>query len=125
MADPGTESQNEPLEESKFGLWLEARMHRLRLSQSELHRRVGVSQSLISRWLRGKGVPGREVAERLAKELDVPLNELLIQAGHLPRDIRLGPSAQHTHLHDLIDDLPEGMVDPMIQMIEAIIRETR
>ena len=121
LADPGPEH----LETSQFAVWMEGRMRRMRLSQSEISRRVNVSQSLVSRWLKGKGVPGRDVSERLAEVLDVPLNEILVKAGHLPREIRLGPSAKHTHLHDLIDDLPEGLIDPLINMVEAIIRETR
>lgn len=121
MTDPGTE----PQEQTRFSIWLTGRMRHLRLSQKGLAERVAVSQPLISKWVNGTVVPSRETAERLAEALDAPINEVLIQAGLVQREIRLGPSARHTHLHDLIDEMPEGMLDPMIAMVEAIIREAR
>lgn len=95
------------------------------MSANAFSKQIGISQSAVSKWVNGNGVPSRETSERIAEFFDAPLNEVLIQAGHLPREIRLGPSAKHTHLHDLIDDLPDGVIDPLILLAEAIIKETR
>lgn len=127
VTNPGPEpqAQNDITSTSRFQTWLNNLLRRRNLSGNAFSKRVGISQSAVQRWTSGQGLPNRETCERIADVLGVPLNEVLLQAGIIPREIRLGPSARHTHLHDLIDDLPDGMIDPLIVIIEAVIRETR
>ena len=54
------------------------------MTQTELAERVGVSQTQISSYLRGKRRPSPETCVRLAEALAVPVDEVLILAGHRP-----------------------------------------
>lgn len=56
---------------------LAVRMALLRVSQSELSRRTGISQSTISGWYRGKGIPNADQVIKLARALDCEVKELL------------------------------------------------
>lgn len=48
-----------------------------------LSRASGITESLISRWMRGSTQPDIPTLRRLAKSLDVPLLELLVVTDHL------------------------------------------
>lgn len=50
---------------------------------SELGHATGVDQSLISRWLRDGVRPSIENLRRIQPALRVPLNDLLVAAGHV------------------------------------------
>ncbi len=49
----------------------------LRLSKSELARRVGVNQSMIRLYEDGKSVPSVLIAVRYADELNITISELI------------------------------------------------
>lgn len=70
-----------------FPVYLRNHMNRLDLSQTALSGASGVSQSQISRWLKGEGgVPSVDNARSLAEALRRPLLEVLVAARILQED---------------------------------------
>lgn len=69
---------------TQFSEWLREQM-RLRdnMKQAELARRVGVAQSMVSRWVRGESTPEPENGRRLATVFHVREADVLRLAGHL------------------------------------------
>lgn len=67
----------------EFGLWLDRTMENRRISNRELAQRVGVTDSVTSRWRSGQGKPSLESCERLADALEVPFLELAVTCGLL------------------------------------------
>ncbi|QDU62127.1 Helix-turn-helix domain protein [Planctomycetes bacterium Pan216] len=60
-----------------FATQLEACMKEHALTQSELSRRTGITQNQISRYLGRKCSPSVFVVQRLAREFDVTIEEML------------------------------------------------
>lgn len=78
------------------------------LNQGDLAKRVGVSQSTISRWIFDSGRPDSAKLGQLAAALHVDHNELLVLAGHAsPPSGQAKPDAKTktTKLDPLADDL--------------------
>lgn len=67
-----------------LGEWLGNKIVEHGMTQTELAARVGVNQTQISSYLRGKRRPSPETCRRLAEVLAVPVDEVLIVAGHRP-----------------------------------------
>jgi transcriptional regulator with XRE-family HTH domain len=94
---------------------------------SELGRRSGVDQSLISRWLRDGTQPTVPALRRLAPVLGASVLELLVVAGHLePDEVDLDrlPAAQPVDEADVVDLLAD---DPTLspESREHIVRQYR
>lgn len=70
--------------ENSLGPWLGQKLYQHRMTQTELASRVGVNQTQISSYLKGKRRPSSETCKRLAEALSVPVDEVLIVAGHRP-----------------------------------------
>jgi transcriptional regulator with XRE-family HTH domain len=79
--EAGEMSDREP---TAFGWYIMRKMAAFDppLNQSELHRRTGVSQSTISRWIYNSGRPETDKLDLLADALGVDYGELLAKAGH-------------------------------------------
>jgi predicted ATPase/transcriptional regulator with XRE-family HTH domain len=58
-----------------FGAWLSQRRRELDLTQGDLARRIGCSQSTIKKIEEGKRRPSKQIAELLAGHLDIPPSE--------------------------------------------------
>lgn len=58
-----------------FGLWLKQRRRALDLTQQDLARRVGCSLETVVKIESGERRPSKQVAERLAVALGVPVDE--------------------------------------------------
>ena len=72
------------------GALIAARRRELGISQSELAGRLHVTDKAVSRWETGRGMPGIDLLEPLAAELELSLSELLsgrrLTAEQLPRE---------------------------------------
>jgi transcriptional regulator with XRE-family HTH domain len=68
-----------------FGVWLERQLRSRELTQSEFARRTEVRQGMVSNWITGKRIPDPGSCDRIADALGLPIDEVLIQAGHRPR----------------------------------------
>jgi len=54
--------------------------HRARLSQQQLAKKLGTSQSMVARWERGKSAPSTKTLRRVAKATDSRLRVELVPA---------------------------------------------
>lgn len=73
-----------------WGDYLTRAMSNARMTQAELARATGISDSVISRWRRGESVPDLPNLRRLAVALRVPLLDLAVAAGHMsPAEARM------------------------------------
>jgi transcriptional regulator with XRE-family HTH domain len=61
--------------EYSFGTWVKRRRKALDLTQQELARQIGCSPSLIFKIESDERRPSRQMAELLAKELDIPADQ--------------------------------------------------
>lgn len=66
----------------EFGVYLDAAMDAAGITQAQLARKIGISESMISRWRRG-AVPEMEGLRALAHALDKEPMELFIRAGRV------------------------------------------
>lgn len=64
--------------------WLIEQLEVRDMTQADLARAVGVSNSRISRWINEKDMPSRAYCRRLAEILDADPNYVLALAGHEP-----------------------------------------
>jgi transcriptional regulator with XRE-family HTH domain len=60
----------------------------LNIGVRELARRADCSPTMVAHMESGVSMPGYELTVRLAEELDLPVDRLLIEAGFVPRDAR-------------------------------------
>jgi HTH-type transcriptional regulator, competence development regulator len=74
---------------SAFGPIVRTRRKQKGYGLIELAERLGMSPAYLSRIERGhENAPRDEIIERIAAILDIPLDELFIQANRLPTDMR-------------------------------------
>lgn len=70
---------------AEFGIWLQNKMQAVGIhSQSELARRLGVSQPTVTRWANGQVIPSYETIRALARILEVSRMEVYQAFGLLP-----------------------------------------
>lgn len=91
---------------------------RLSLKQSDLATRIFVKQSAISQWETGKAVPNLENRVNLAATLNIPLSDLLPEAGDVPEDAFRHPRIRrliqnylslNTHQREAVDLIVERL----------------
>ena len=86
---------------------------------------VVVSPSTLSRWIGGKQTPSPESCQKLAEYFSVPVEEMLILAGHLAPshnvDIDSLPEFREYALQKYAEELDEDI----ISMIEDLIQRRR
>lgn len=70
----------------RFDEWLRDEMLRRELTQSDLARKAGISQTLVSQWVNGKRTPSILSAKALADGLDLPVEVVLARLGLDPRN---------------------------------------
>lgn len=61
----------------KYGEYLKEQRQKLNLNQSQLARKTGISQQMISHWENNKGLPNIEFCERLADFYGISIDELV------------------------------------------------
>ena len=78
---------------SQLGQWLADQISLRGLNQRLLADQLGVSRSVVSRWLGGQARPSATNCSRLSLVLNMPIQELLAAGGYpsLPRDSDLLP----------------------------------
>lgn len=67
---------------TEFGEWLDSRMLDMGLSQAELSKVSGISESQLSRYRRGPTIPDPGTLRTLAPHLDASFDAMMVLAGH-------------------------------------------
>lgn len=65
------------MNQDKIGKFIASERKKKKLTQIELAERIGVSNSAVSKWETGNGMPDYSVFSNLCKTLDITVNELL------------------------------------------------
>lgn len=76
---------------TSFGRYLKTLLDRRHWSQTDLANRIGVSKGTVSRWITDERVPDTTSCDLLADAFLVPIDDVLIAAGHRPPDARFAP----------------------------------
>lgn len=119
-----------------FGDYLTRTMAAAGLSQADLKRLTGISDSIISKWRRGQATPSVENLRLLAPALGVTTRELVVRAGHMsPDEVGLKeppappkPPARLATLQDEINaraDLSEADKRLMIDLYERLLAQVK
>lgn len=61
----------------EFGMRLYKKMYRKGLTEAELAERTGLTQQQLSEYIVGKKIPGLYIADRIAKALNCPVDDLV------------------------------------------------
>lgn len=104
-----------------FGAWLSGMLSTRGLSQAAFGRWTGVDHSVVSKWARGVQRPDPTSCQLIAEALDVPLDEVLVLAGHDPAVLRASGDEVKDRLHDLIDQVPSDQLQPFIAVFEEMV----
>jgi transcriptional regulator with XRE-family HTH domain len=67
-----------------FPAWLTARMDERQWNTVQVGRALGISPSLVSRWLAGERLPSIHAMHAIAQAFQRSLQEVLVATGHVP-----------------------------------------
>ena len=92
------------------------------ISQRQLAEAISVHPSYISKLEKGQEKPTRELVETLARELDADPVQVVLAAGHLPREFA-AVIAEHDELQRLLDlasrgGLPEQFYAKLAELLD-------
>jgi transcriptional regulator with XRE-family HTH domain len=105
-----------------FDRTLRARREELGLGQAQLAERVGVTQQTISRWENGEVIPPPKRLAKVAKALDLDLDQMLTYGGYLPN---VADWPRWHVLNLLYDQMGELSDDDLMLVIERAFEEVR
>lgn len=112
-ADAG-EAMGDNSERRRFVAYLNGLLALHRWNGSDLAARIEVDPSVVSKWRRGERVPNPFSCHLIADTFNLPLREVLIQAGHIEPDNDFEIDPVKAELHQLIDDLPAYKIAPFV-----------
>lgn len=119
-----------------FGPYLTQAMTAAGLSQADLARLTGISDSIISKWRRGQATPSVDNLRILAPALGMTTRDLVVVAGHMaPEEVGLKeppappkPPARLASLQDDINadpDLSDSDKRLMIDLYERLLAQVK
>lgn len=113
MAD---RTEDEEREETlkQFSVYLQTQMRSRNMIAADMARQTGFASSVISTWTQGKRLPTPESLEVVSRALAIPIDELLVQAGHRPR-LRVDDDPQVVELGSLFRQLPANERDYVME----------
>jgi len=79
---------------------------------------LGVNESAVSRWKKGGPITISN-AIALADALDVSLDWLLMDRGHMDISPKPQQSAQELKLHQMLIKLPKNAIHPLYEFLQA------
>lgn len=85
-----------------FAQWFVAQLRRREWNQSDFARRTDVPQTTVSAWSRGIRLPDPASCDKIADAFLLPLDDVLVRAGHRPADTVLPPGDPRSHLTALV-----------------------
>lgn len=106
-----------------FGRWLMDRLDERDMTRAELSKATKIRTAHISRMIY-ESPPESWVCAQIAHGLMVPVDEVLVAAGHRPADL-VPDTALKRELVNLIVDLPEPLLAPLLPMLRALKAQER
>lgn len=105
-----------------FDRTLRSRREELGLGQAQLAERVGVTQQTISRWENGEVIPPPKRLAKVAKALDLDLDQMLAYGGYLPN----AADWPRWHVLNLLyDQITELTDEELLVVTERALEELR
>lgn len=115
MSSPGTEPRD------RLATWLQGMLRARSWHQSDLANRMQVNRSMVSKWARGERIPDPPHCRSIAEAFAVPLNEVLVLAGHVPVSLRDEPDHPvRQRLHELVDVIDPDILAHHLALLERI-----
>lgn len=114
----------------QFSAYLAEQLAARRMRQSQLAAYVGVAQSTVSAWLRGRSIPQPAQCAGIARVLHLPLEEVLAAAGHPVSSQGAAPPPLPQHVLPvlpLLEQLDEAEMAVVAETARALreLREAR
>lgn len=107
--------------ETAIMLFLRKLMEQRKLLISHLAKDMGVSHPVLSRWLTGDDVPSTVSCQKIAAYSGVPVEEILVMAGHLD-EAKSEPAAVWPEFRDYARlKYPQELDEDIIIMVEDLI----
>lgn len=106
-----------------FGRWLMDRLEERDMTRAQLSRATGIRTGHISRMIY-EAPPESWVCAQLAYGLMVPVDDVLVAAGHRPADAA-PDTPMKRELMNLIGDLPDPLLAPLVPMLRALKAQER
>lgn len=103
----------------EFGVRLTQHRERLHLSITELANRLGVDYMQISRYEKGQSLPSLETAIRLAKVLQVSLDDLA--TGSEPPEPTMFQNARLLEAMRELDQIPPERQELALRVLDTVI----
>lgn len=79
-------SQKPDVPMTEFAQWLSAELARRNSSQPKLAAAADIPRQTVNAWFNSWRIPGPDLCRKIAEYLHLPVEEVLIKAGHLPAD---------------------------------------
>ena len=92
---------------------------------SQLAADLGISHTTVRRWLLGEDIPNTHSCHKLADYSGVPLEEVLVIAGHLPGIAETRPPDWPEFREYAKQKYPNVLDEDLITMIEDLIERRR
>jgi hypothetical protein len=106
-----------------FGRWLMDRLEERDMTRADLSRASGIRSGHISRMIY-TAPPETWVCAQIAHGLMIPVDEVLVAAGHRPEDAAPDTPIRK-ELMSLIADLPDPLLAPLVPMLRALKAQER
>jgi len=112
-------------EEAPTVSFLKELMRRRKRLPSQLAADLGISHTTVRRWLLGEDIPNTHSCHKLADYSGVPLEEVLVIAGHLPGIAETRPPDWPEFREYAKQKYPNVLDEDLITMIEDLIERRR
>lgn len=103
----------------EFGVWLQSELDRREWTQADFARRSGMNTSQVSYLINGTRKLGLSSAITLSEALRVPIETVLVEAGHISRP-KANAQKENQLLH-LFRLLPDHEQDRTIAYVEGVL----
>lgn len=102
-----------------FGRWLLDRLEERSMSRADLMRAANTTSTAVSGWLYGK-TPRIGSCVTIASALHLPLEEVLVEAGHLPRAVATTESLLRQEAINQLYRMPEQLLITVTPMLRGL-----
>lgn len=106
-----------PQELTPFGRWLMDRLEERQMKRADLARKLDVFSGNISRWLY-RSNPETDMSVRIAQALMLPLDDVLLAAGHRPAGAAGGELSREAAA--ILERIPEELLVGVIPMLRGL-----
>jgi transcriptional regulator with XRE-family HTH domain len=105
----------------EFADWFRRQLKRRGWKQADFVRASGVPSSTVSAWYRGVRVPDPPLCETIAECFDLPLDDVLVVAGHRIQTSEIPPDDPRSEMIWLIEQMDEKKIEWALPIIRQLL----